>query len=67
MIEVWLVVDSARTPAQEDEMRRLVASSLPGSFEIRFRYVAEFPRGPGGKHEEFISFVSDPHRDVTPR
>jgi hypothetical protein len=23
-------------------------------------YVSEFQRGPGGKHEEFISFVSDP-------
>ena len=67
VIEVWLVVDSARTPAQEDVMRRLVAASLPGRFEIRFRYVSEFPRAPSGKHEEFVSFVSDPHRDAPPR
>ena len=66
VIEVWLVVDSLRTRAQEEEMRRLVTSSLPGSFEVRFRYVSEFQHGPNGKHEEFISFVSDPHRDATP-
>ncbi len=66
VIEVWLIVDSARTAAQEDEMRRLVVSSLPGRFEVRFRYVSEFQRGPGGKHEEFISFVNDPHRDAQP-
>ena len=63
VIEVWLVVDSPRSPAQEDEMRCLVAASLPGAFEIRFRYVPEFQRGPNGKHEEFLSFVSDPHRN----
>lgn len=63
-LEIWLIVDSPRTPAQEDQMRRIVAAVLPCPFEIRFRYVSEFERGPSGKHEEFISFVSDPPRNA---
>jgi phenylacetate-CoA ligase len=58
VLEVWLVVESPRTPAQEDEMRKIVGASLPGQFDIRFRYLAEFPRTPNGKHEEFVSLVS---------
>jgi phenylacetate-CoA ligase len=64
VLEIWLVVDSPRTPEQEEAMRRIIAAALPSPFEIRFRYVAEFPRGPSGKHEEFISFVSDPPRNA---
>jgi phenylacetate-CoA ligase len=60
VLEVWLVVESPRTAAQEDEMRRIVAASLPGPFDIRFRYVDEFPRTANGKHEEFISYVTPP-------
>ena len=61
-LEIWLVVDSPRTPEQEEAMRKIIAAAMPSPFEIRFRYVSEFPRGPSGKHEEFISFVSDPRR-----
>jgi phenylacetate-CoA ligase len=60
VIEVYLVVDSPRTQAQEEDMRRIVAAALPAPFEIRFRYVSEFPRGPSDKQEELISFVADP-------
>lgn len=60
VLEICLAVDNPRTPAEEDEMRKIVAAALPGPFDIRFRYVSQFPRGPGGKHEEFVSFVSDP-------
>ena len=66
VLEVWLIVDSPRTPAQEDEMRRIVAAALPAPFEIHFRYVSEFQRGPTGKHDEFISFVSDRLRNAPP-
>lgn len=64
-LEIWLIVDSPRTPEQEDQMRRIVAAALPCPFDIRFRYVSQFERGPGGKHEEFVSFVSDPPRNAT--
>ena len=60
VLEILLAVDSPRAPAEEDRMRKIVAAALPAPFDIRFRYVSQFPRGPGGKHEEFVSFVSDP-------
>ena len=59
-LEIWLAVESPRTPAQEDQMRKIVAAALPVPFEICFRYVSQFPRDPSGKHEELISFVADP-------
>ena len=62
VIEMWLVVDSPRTPAQEEAMRKIVAAALPVPFEIRFRYVDEFPKSASGKHEELISYVADPPR-----
>jgi phenylacetate-CoA ligase len=65
VIEMWLVVDNPRTDAQEEEMRKIVTAALPVPFEIRFRYVDEFPRGPSDKHEELISFVADPLRGRT--
>jgi len=61
-IEMWLVVDSPRTPAQEDEMRKIIAAALPVPFDISFRYVDTFPQSPSGKHEELISYVADPPR-----
>jgi phenylacetate-CoA ligase len=59
-LEVWLVVESPRTPAQEQEMRHILEAALPPGFKITFRYIGEFPRSVSGKHEELISFVADP-------
>jgi phenylacetate-CoA ligase len=66
VVEVWLVVESPRTPAQEAEMRKIVAASLPCHFNIRFRYVDDFPRTASGKHEEFVSLIA-PSDSLRPR
>ena len=62
VLEMWLVVDSPRTPEQEEAMRKTVAAALPVPFNIRFHYVDEIPHAASDKHEELISFVADPPR-----
>jgi hypothetical protein len=50
-------------PAQETELRKIVAASLPAPLDIRIRRVPEIPRPASGKHEEFISLIG---ADLTP-
>ena len=57
IIEVWLVTESDISPAQENELRAIVATRLPAALEIRIRRVAHIPRPASGKHEEFISLT----------
>jgi hypothetical protein len=57
-LEVWLAVESSPTPAQEEEMRKVLLAGLPAPFRLSFHYVDEFPPHPGGKHEEFVSLLT---------
>ncbi len=57
VLEALLVTEADVSPAQEEEMRQVIASVLPAPFHIAIRCVPEIPRSAGGKHEEFISLV----------
>ena len=57
VLEVWLVTENDILPAQETELRKIVAASLPAPLEIQIRRVPGIPRPASGKHEEFMSLI----------
>lgn len=56
-IEVKLVARRPLVPAEEAIMRNLICTSLGYEFRIRFTYVGEVPRMPGGKYFDFVSEI----------
>jgi len=54
-LELRLIVDAPLTEAQQAAMRKLIHHFIGYPFEIRFRYVDEFP---AGKFEEFINLAA---------
>lgn len=57
-IVVRLVVRRPVTEAEEQAMRTHLSERIPDGIGLTFSYVAEIPRGPGGKFEDFICQVS---------
>ncbi len=53
-IEVELVTDLSITAQQEAALRAMLQQRLGYSFEIALRSVADIPRPPGGKYEDFV-------------
>lgn len=60
VIETWLVTEGEISRAQEQELRAIVAASLPAPLEVRIRRVSAIPRPASGKHEEFVSVIGEP-------
>ncbi len=58
-IEARLAVERPLTQAEQDALRARIHTTLPHPFRIDFRFVAEIPRSPGGKYEDFISLIAD--------
>jgi phenylacetate-CoA ligase len=56
-LELRLVVARVVTADEEAAMRAYLRSRLPVAMEIGFTYLAEIPRGPGGKLESLISLI----------
>ncbi len=58
-IEARLVVERPLTHAEQEGLRTRIQSTLPHPFRIDFNFVAEIPRSPGGKYEDFVSQIGD--------
>ena len=57
-IELRLAVDAPLTQEQEAALTTAVRDALGHAFPVRFTYLDEVPRGPGGKYEDVISKVT---------
>ena len=57
-LEVVLATADPVTPDVEDRIRQTILKRLPIEMQINFRYVAEIPREPGGKYQEFVCLVA---------
>ncbi len=57
VLDVRLVVERALSGAEEAHTREALLHFLGHPFEVRFSYVDEIPRSPGGKYEDFRSEV----------
>ena len=58
-IEARLVVERPLTEAEQGALRARIHTTLPYPFRIDFDFVAEIPRSPGGKYEDFVSQIGD--------
>ncbi len=56
-IEIRLATARPLGPLEEDKLRDWLQQRSGYSFQVRFSYAAEIPRGPGGKFETFISRI----------
>ena len=56
-LEMLLVVSRPPTAAEEDALRTAILTRLRHSFSLKFTYVDEISRSPGGKYEDFRSEV----------
>ena len=57
-IEMRLAVAAPLTAAQEAALADAVRDALGHAFPVRFTYLDEIPRGPGGKYEDVVSKVT---------
>ena len=53
-IEVELVTARPLEPAEESALRQMLQGRLGHPFQIVLRPVADIPRSPGGKFEDFV-------------
>ena len=58
-IEARLVVERPLTQAEQEGLRTRIQTTLPYPFRIDFTFVAEIPRSPGWKYEDFISQIGE--------
>ena len=58
-IEARLVVERPLTPIEQEGLRARIHTTLPYPFRIDFTFVAEIPRTPGGKYEDFVSQIGE--------
>jgi hypothetical protein len=54
LIELRLVTAVPLEASQERRLVELILSSMPAGMRAEVRYLAELPRGSGGKFEDFI-------------
>ena len=52
-IEVKIVASRKLTHDEEAQLQRYFEDALPHAFHVTFNYVAEIPRSPTGKFEDF--------------
>ncbi|MBU3990572.1 MAG: AMP-binding protein [Gammaproteobacteria bacterium] len=56
-IDAEIVTERPLTESESAALVGIIHEALGHPFEIRLDYVAEIPRGPGGKFEEFLSAI----------
>lgn len=57
-VELRLVADHRLSKSGEEQLRKKITDALGAPFRITFTYLADIPRGTGGKFEDFISEVN---------
>lgn len=57
-VEAHLVVERSLAKYEEEHLAAWLGERLGAAFQFEFHYVAEIPRRPNSKHEDFISEVA---------
>ena len=57
-IDIRLVVARPLTPAEEDQVRRVIGEGLPHPFTLNLVYLDEIPRSASGKYEDFRNEIA---------
>ncbi|MCC7486411.1 MAG: phenylacetate--CoA ligase family protein [Burkholderiales bacterium] len=56
-LELRLVSPRRGTPEEEARVAAMIAEGMGYPFDVKYVYVEEIPRGPGGKYEDFKSEI----------
>ncbi len=59
-LEARLVTERELTVEEEEQLAEHITRLLPSKMSVAFTYLANIPRSPGGKFEDFISEIDNP-------